>query len=131
VRLVYDTLPLANAKGTYRWALSAVTDIHGNTVKYAYSCDGSECYLQSIAYADGPERCRTVAGQRICIQALEGARTRFYYQDRPDPVSYGAGDELAVTSKRLKTIEVRMAFQLVRAYALSRTGGFLAWRFLA
>ena len=120
VRLVYEPLPLANAKGTYRWALSAVTDTHGNTVGYSHDCDGTECYLKSIAYADGPEHCRIRPRLgEICWPGPEGARVRFYYQDRPDPVSYGTGGALAVTSKRLKTIEVRMGGELVRAYALA------------
>ncbi|HTQ21993.1 RHS repeat-associated core domain-containing protein [Mycobacterium sp.] len=120
VRLVYDPLPLADAKGTYRWALSTVTDTHGNTVAYGHDCDGTECYLKSIAYADGPERCtfRPRFGQ-VCWPGPAGARIRFYYEDRPDPVSYGTGGALAVISKRLKTIEVRMGGDLVRAYALA------------
>jgi RHS repeat-associated protein len=123
VRLVYDPLPLADARGTYRWALSTVTDTHGNTVTYSHDCDrtdGTECYLKSIAYADGPERCAWHPRLgRICWPGPEGARVRFYYQPRPDPVSYGTGGALAVTSKRLKTIEVRMGGELVRAYALA------------
>jgi RHS repeat-associated protein len=118
VRLVYEPLPLANAKGTYRWALSTVTDTHGNTVAYSNDCDGTECYLKSIAYADGPERCKTVGDFRLCTPGPEGARIHFYYEERPDPVSYGTGGTLAVTSRRLKTIEVRMAGESVRAYAL-------------
>jgi RHS repeat-associated protein len=120
VRLVYDPLPLADATGTYRWALSTVTDTHGNAVAYSHACDGTECYLKSIAYADAPERCtfRPRFGQ-VCWPGPEGARVRFYYQDRPDPVSYGTGGALAVTAKRLKTVEVRMGGELVRAYALA------------
>jgi RHS repeat-associated protein len=119
VRLVYEPLPLANAKGTYRWALSTVTDTHSNTVAYSHDCDGTECYLKSIAYADGPEHCRIHPRLgEICWPGPEGARVRFYYEERPDPVSYATGGTLAVTSKRLKTIEVRMAGELVRTLAL-------------
>jgi RHS repeat-associated protein len=118
VQLRYDPLPLANSKGTYRWALSTVTDTHGNTVTYDHTCDGTECYLASITYADGPEQCATHGDLRLCWPGPEGARVRFHYQGRPDPVSYGTGTGLAVTSKRLRTIEVRMAGGLVRAYSL-------------
>jgi hypothetical protein len=121
VRLEYDQLPLANAKGPYRWALSAVIDTHGNRVSYSHDCDGTDCYLRSIAYADGPERCTwhfDPLPTRVCLPGPEGARIRFYYKDRPDPVSYGTGIDLAVTTKRLETVEVRMAGELARAYAL-------------
>lgn len=118
VRLVYEALPLMNSKGTYRWALLTASDTHGNAVKYDYTCDGTECYLASITYADGPEQCATHGNLRLCWPGPEGARVRFYYEGRPDPVSYGTGTGLAVTSKRLRTIEVRMAGGLVRAYAL-------------
>jgi RHS repeat-associated protein len=133
VKLIYEPLPLANAKGTYRWALATVTDTHANTVKYDHQCDGSECYLNSIAYADGPEHC--LGAQlgdlgKFCVAGPEGARVRFYYEARLDPVSYGTGTTLAVTSKRLKTIALRMGGELVSAYALGyetskSTGGTL------
>jgi RHS repeat-associated protein len=118
VQLRYDPLPLANSKGTYRWALSTVTDTHGNTVTYDHDCDGSECYPASITYADGPEHCEVFGDLRWCTPGPEGARVRFHYEARPDPVSYGTGTGTVVTAKRLKTIEVRMAGALVRAYAL-------------
>lgn len=116
-RLHYEPLPLADARGTYRWALSTVTDTHGNVVAYSHDCSGTECYLQTISYADGRRVCRLSGGLPICTSPPEGARIRFHYEDRPDPVSYGTGGDLATTSKRLKTIEVRMAGDLVRAYA--------------
>jgi RHS repeat-associated protein len=124
VRLVYEPLALASSRGTYRWALESVTDTHGNTVRYSHSCEATECYLESIAYADGPERCFTKESPNpglnlnYCLVEV-GARVRFHYEARPDSVGYGTGGELAVTSKRLKSIVVRMNHELVRAYALT------------
>ena len=121
VRHTYELLPMATSTGKYRWGLKQVTDTHGNTVRYEHACDGSECYLDSIAYADGPVWCSTPGPgwEGICFPGALGARIRFYYEDRPDPVSYGTGAGLAVTAKRLKSIAVRMGGELVRAYALS------------
>jgi hypothetical protein len=62
-KLVYEPLKLADAKGIYRWALSTVTDTHGNRVEYRHDCDQSECYLESIAYADGPKECFGLRGR--------------------------------------------------------------------
>jgi hypothetical protein len=110
-------LALANDNGTYRWALERVIDTHGNTLTYRHSCDGSECYLALISYADAQTKCDPHEEKRLA-DAL-GARVILHYEPRPDPVSYGTGGDLAVTSKRLKTVEVRMAGKLVRAYALA------------
>jgi hypothetical protein len=126
VRLLYEPLSLANSKGTYRWALESVTDTHGNIVRYSHSCEATECYLESIAYADGPERCFTKESPNpglnlnYCLVEV-GARVRFHYEARPDSVGYGTGVGLAETRKRLKSIVVRMNHELVRAYALTYT----------
>src|SRR4051812_14994546 len=116
-RLEYAPLTLAAAKGkTYRWALSRVVDTHGNAVRYTTRCDGSECYLDLIAYADAKTQCDPQDDS--CLADALGARVIFHYEDRRDQVSYATGSTLAVTSKRLRTIEIRMAGKLVRAYAL-------------
>lgn len=86
VRFEYEPLPLANSRGTYRWALERVIDTHGNTVVYEHGCDGVDCYLDWIAYADGRD-------------GATGARIRFHYGGRFDPVSYGTGATLRSRSR--------------------------------
>jgi RHS repeat-associated protein len=116
-RLEYEPLTLADANGkTYRWALARVVDTRGNAVRYTTRCDASECYLDLIAYADAEAQCDPQ--DESCLADALGARVIFHYEDRRDHVSYGTGGALAVTSQRLRTIEVRMAGKLVRAYAL-------------
>src|SRR5262249_39121384 len=44
---------------------------------------------------------------------------QFYYEDRPDVESVADGKRLSARAKRLKTIVVRAAGSLVRAYALA------------
>ena len=121
VRFTYAPLPARAGPG--RWALAEVTDPHGNVVTYEQECDATECYLASIAYADGPRRCGPwpdpSGWSALCPAAIEGARVRFHYEDRTDRISRGTGATVAVLSRRLRSIEVWMAGQLVRAYALA------------
>ncbi len=80
-----------------RWLLTSVTDPHGNTVRYSYSCDGGQCYPSRITYA--------------------GAEIKLFYEPRPDVQTEAAGG-LRFTDQRLKTVAVYAAGQLARAYRL-------------
>jgi hypothetical protein len=95
-----------------RWVLTSETDTHGNQVTYTYqlfySSDTSEAdsYLVGISYAG-----RVGGGP--------GALIQFYYSDRPDAVSYGAGRFLNVESKRVTGVDVLFAGKRIRVYSLN------------
>ncbi|HEY3358294.1 MAG TPA: RHS repeat-associated core domain-containing protein [Polyangia bacterium] len=98
------TAQLQTGKGTFRWALSTVQDPFGNTVTYAYWCDGApalECYLDTISY--------------------NGNVVQFYRETvaRPDVVTYATGAGLSQIRYRLQTIEVTVSGTRARAYALT------------
>ena len=71
VRFEYEPLPLANSRGTYRWALRRVIDTHSNTVFYEHSCDDGECYLNSIAYGNG--RDEAAGGRKFASTTASGS----------------------------------------------------------
>ncbi len=109
---------------TYRWALAQVEDVHGNFAVYDYRADSTnlgvihEYYLSSI-------QCW---GKWYRYKPL--MQVDFYYESRPDPVSFaiggghiGAGAPLATMRERLKSIAVSNTDpsdqkQLVRVYKL-------------
>jgi hypothetical protein len=106
----YHYLPVANWSGDktsvvavdFRFLLSTVTDPHGNSVAYSYSCtDAPNCSIYSISY--------------------NGTVIRFYWESRPDPVTYATGQILGQWSRRLHSIEVRVSGSTRRAYAISYT----------
>ena len=116
---VYRAQPFADQLGTYRWALTTVTDVHLNLVTYSYFCDSvadqgvtlpRECYLDKIRY---------VVPRTFLLGSAEGAVVKFHYEGRDDVQTYGTGHMLAIMRKRLKTIEVRFAGQTIRADTLS------------
>ncbi|MBA3470218.1 MAG: VCBS repeat-containing protein [Herpetosiphonaceae bacterium] len=98
-RMTYTQLYLTT-RGPLRWSLETFSDPVGNAVNYRYWCDpGAECYLDSIIY--------------------NGTAITFFYETRPDPISYAHGAGLAAMRYRLRTIDVKVSGQRARAYALS------------
>jgi RHS repeat-associated protein len=104
----YLYLPVGNWTGDttsviatqFRYLLSTVTDPHGNSVSYSYSCTGSpNCSIYSITY--------------------NGTNIRFYWESRPDIVTYATGQVLGQWTRRLHSIEVRVNGSTRRAYAIS------------
>ena len=123
---------------TRRWVLSSVTDTHGNRVDYHYT-DGarpttqapdlfSDIYLDRITYATGiaceasppcePAPCRECPEPYQRGAVLPGAEIKFFWEERPDPLSFGIGPGLAETAKRLKSIRVMNAGQRIGVYVL-------------
>ncbi|HSP77211.1 MAG TPA: SpvB/TcaC N-terminal domain-containing protein, partial [Myxococcaceae bacterium] len=109
-RLIYSPLFPAYrggaSLGTYRWGASSVMDTSGNTVSFAWWCDGSpvrDCYPDSVSYG--------------------GYTVKLYREVRSDPVSFANGsDSLGRTSYRLKSILVTAPGQTpIRAYKLKYT----------
>jgi Insecticide toxin TcdB middle/N-terminal region/FG-GAP-like repeat len=90
----------------FRWLLATVVDTHGttNTVQYTYACDGvPDCYIDTIAY--------------------NGNTIRFHRESRTDPISYATGAGLGQINNRIKTIDVQVGGQRLRAYKLSYAYG--------
>jgi RHS repeat-associated protein len=96
-----------------RWCLTADTDTHGNQVTYRYqvlygpNSSVSDSYLYEIAYP----------GQGNDPNL--GAHIRFYYDTRPDVVTYGVGTHLDSEAKRLLAIDVLFGGKRLRTYALT------------
>jgi hypothetical protein len=84
----------------YRWVLRTVVDTHGNSVQYNYTCPTlPDCYVDTIDY--------------------NGNSVKFYWETRPDTITYATGVGLSSITKRLKTIDVVAGGQRVRAYTLT------------
>jgi RHS repeat-associated protein len=87
-----------------RWKLSTVEDRSGNIVRYQYSTFdadgefGAESYLTSIAY--------------------NGVQITFYYEARPDPVTYAGNGGVVIQKRRLKSIDIIVGTDRARTYAL-------------
>ncbi|MGH9418752.1 MAG: SpvB/TcaC N-terminal domain-containing protein [Thermoanaerobaculia bacterium] len=84
----------------HRWALSTAVDTHNNTVTYSYVCDGvASYYIDTISY--------------------NGNSIKFYRETRSDVLTYATGAGLESWRYRLKTIDIKVGGQRVRAYALT------------
>jgi RHS repeat-associated protein len=96
-----DFLPVHDvATGqTFRWGLSRITDMLGNSVNYEWWCDTTaDCYPHAVTYGE--------------------AILRFYWEVRPDPITFATGLSLGRTSYRLKSLDVKVEGQRARAYSL-------------
>lgn len=111
VRLVYETHEVPAS--AYEWSLTKVIDTHGNTVTYQHDCPNA-CVIDRITYASQTAGCGN-PGQPAC---KAGALIRFYYEARPDPVTYSTNKGTRQIRQRLRTVEVRMDDQLVNAHQL-------------
>ena len=88
------------SRGTFRWALAAETDTHGNTVTYSYWRQApDDAYLDSISY--------------------NGTVIKLWREPRPDAVSFTNGDAIAYAYQRLRSIDISTGGQRVRAYKLA------------
>ncbi len=139
---------------TRRWLLSSVRDSHGNHVDYHYS-DGvrsasqpsdvtADIYLDSITYAEGSAcedspPCTEPPGDlptKVCGKPykrgdpLPGAEIKFFWEDRPDPISFGDGHGLADTGSRLKSIRIMNAGRRVGVFVLQHSVSAVSGRSL-
>lgn len=100
---VVDT-SVSNRLPDSRWKLSSVEDPLGNIVRYQYATFdgdkkfGAESYLIGITY--------------------NGVQITFYYEIRPDPVTYAGNGGLVIQKRRLKSIDIVVGTARARAYAL-------------
>jgi hypothetical protein len=110
VKYVLKTVSALGAGGTtdiavkYRWLVAQIIDPQPrhNTVSFSWSCPALEvpqCQLSSITYT--------------------GTTVNFYWEDRPDPVSYGTGISVGRSKKRLTTVKVTHGGAVQKAFALT------------
>ncbi|MFI5728708.1 RHS repeat-associated core domain-containing protein [Kribbella sp. NPDC051587] len=104
-RWVYAPVLSAAADSVYRWGVVQVVDTKGNTVTYNWATNLSGCcweYLDSITY--------------------NNTTIKFYYDQRTDTDVKAMGNgALRTVRGRIKTIDVRVGDDRVRAYKLSYT----------
>lgn len=86
----------------YRWLLDTATDSNGNTVTYAYACDGlPNCYVETISY--------------------NGTVITFHHEARPagEVITYASGASVVEVTKRIKTIDIKVSGNQLRTYKLA------------
>ena len=97
--------PTQTALGTFRWGQQSVADTSGNTVNYAWWCDGNPhlaCYPDTVSY--------------------NGTTVRFWREARPDPHNFSTGSgTVGRQSYRLRSIDVTVSGSRARAYKLGYT----------
>ena len=99
VRRIYTPV-LTTSKGTFRWGLSQVIDLHGNTTTYNWATDGTyDAYPSTITYH----------GNTITLNRELRADAETF------PTGAGAGS----TRYRLSSIVVQSAGASVRTYTMS------------
>ncbi len=85
----------------YRWLLDTAQDSNGNTVTYSYGCESlPNCYVETISY--------------------NGAVVTFHRETRPtgEVITYASGANVADVAKRIKTIDIKVSGNQLRAYKL-------------
>lgn len=103
VRMEYSAV-WQTAKGVFAWALTRVTDTHNNVVTYTWYQEGNP------GTAVYPDRIQYNNGQ---------VEIRFWREDRPDILPIATGSTMGWVRQRIRTIEVRVAGLVARAYKFS------------
>jgi len=98
-----------NLHGTFKWLLERSVDTNGNEIRYIYSDDNGQVYLDEIRYS-------------IMSDAIYKS-VRFIYEQRPDALSDYHSRSKVLTTKRLKSIEVLSQGALVRKYGITYKTG--------
>jgi len=91
--------------GTFRWLLQKSVDTNGNEIRYLYTTQNSQVYLDEIRYGIATE---------TTYKAV-----KFIYELRPDSFTDYHSRSRITTDQRLKSIEVRSEGKLVREYRLN------------
>jgi hypothetical protein len=97
---------------TFRWGQTSVVDTNGNSVAYAWSCAGGDCYPAGITF--GPYS------------------VTLYRESRPDALSFATGGAsgLGWTLYRLRSVLVKHNTTPIRAYELSYAQSAVTGRYL-
>jgi RHS repeat-associated protein len=98
-----------NSLGVFRWFLQKELDTNGNEIRYSYTQDNGQVYLDEIRYS--------------IVSDTVYKSIKFVYEARPDAFSDYHSRSLILTTKRIKTIEVRSQNKLVRAYRFAYQQG--------
>ncbi len=103
---------LSNSNNTkiYRWLISKITDVNGNTTTFTYIKDSNQIYPDKISYTS-----RT--GESAVFEVY------FSYELRPDPIlSYKTGFDVK-TLKRTSQILIKQSGTLLHKYDFTYTAG--------
>ncbi|HEX6686665.1 MAG TPA: SpvB/TcaC N-terminal domain-containing protein, partial [Candidatus Limnocylindrales bacterium] len=116
-----------NSGNVFRWALSEVRDLHGNTVRYHYA------RVDDTGVAGGSEPGRNLYPQRITYTGqgdTEGRYAVTFIRDRElgeplrvDKLMDARGGFKRVTADLLRRIDVTLDSTLIRRYELAYTTG--------
>lgn len=99
-----ESLPVTGSAATdmlenYRYLLAEKENTLGQKTLYDYQCDDNlDCRIADISYDVG--------------------EILFHWEERPDPLEFAAGRMLAKNTKRLRSVEIRAAGQMLRTYEL-------------
>lgn len=96
----------SNPKGTFKWCLDKIVDIHGNYLTISYLLDQGQLYPQQIQYT-GKE------GGEVPTHTVD-----FSYGDRTDVFSNYRSNSEIKTAKRLKEIDIKVSGERARKYVL-------------
>jgi hypothetical protein len=90
----------AKHRNDYRWLLQRIVDPHGNDVLFDYTCaKAPQCRLSQVTYT------ATVV--------------KFFWEERPDVVSYATGAGIGEAKHRMTAIEVRHLGAVQKAFAIA------------
>ena len=104
--------------GVFRWALTRVTDVHGNYMTVTYFTDQNQSYPQQIAYTGNDD---TSLSPCYTVDFNLESRTDDIIQHLILPIINTSGSPTvakSVTAYRLNTIDVKYNGSLVRKYDL-------------
>ncbi|MFN8445750.1 MAG: toxin TcdB middle/N-terminal domain-containing protein [Caldilineaceae bacterium] len=103
-----------NARGTFRWELERVIDLHGNDMSYVYLHDGGYAYPREIRYNDGASTGGENNGGGPVYNAVI-----FNYTARPDTYTDRRSGAPIRVGLRGTDIQMWAQGKLVRAYAFT------------
>ncbi|MBU1941108.1 MAG: autotransporter domain-containing protein, partial [Candidatus Thermoplasmatota archaeon] len=101
-----------NLKGTLRWYLEKVEDVHGNTIDYSYTKENNNHQLKEVLWG---------GNEYNNLDHL--FKVDLIYEDRPDVFSAYEGLMEIKNTERLKSINISANNQNVREYILNYSIG--------
>jgi len=99
-----------SSRDVFKWSLTAIKDVHGNTMSISYIRESLRIYPEWIQYT---------YGFNVGVTAF--ASVEFTYEEREDVFSNAIVGFKQTTFKRLKTIEIKVEGVLQRRYDLQYT----------
>ena len=107
----------AGYAGTYKWFLTTVTDIHGNSINYTYSSDQNQVYLSKIEYC---------SNDALKLQSIY--EVVFSWEARPDTYSGFVAGTQTTTANRLHRIDVNVSNSPLHSYLFTYDTGPVSGR---